>query len=127
MNKLTMALVLLSTALFSNMAVANPLANTTWQTYEGDQPKAVIKFVKNSMGGVDGTIQSTTRPEGKKLIGTTVVKNLMHDGGKKFSDGYITDPENGITYSLSATLNGTVLKLSGHYGPFSRSQTWKKK
>lgn len=56
MNKLTMALVLLSTALFSNMAVANPLANTTWQTYEGDKPKAVIKFVENSMGGVDGCI-----------------------------------------------------------------------
>ena len=121
-----MALVLLSTALFSNMAVANPLANTTWQTYEGDQPKAVIKFVENSMGGVDGTIQSTTRPEGKKLIGTKVVKNLMHDGGKKFSDGYITDPENGKTYNLSAQLKGKVLALKGHYGPFSRSQTWKK-
>lgn len=126
MNKLTMALVLLSTTLFSNMAVANPLANTTWQTYEGDQPKAVIKFVENSMGGVDGTIQSTTRPEGKKLIGTKVVKNLMHDGGKKFSDGYITDPENGKTYNLSAQLKGKVLVLKGHYGPFSRSQTWKK-
>lgn len=126
MNKLTMALVLLSTALFSNIAVANPLANTTWQTYEGNQPKAVIKFVKNSMGGVDGTIQSTTRPEGKKLIGTRVVKNLMHDGGSKFSGGYITDPENGKTYNLSARLNGKVLVLKGHYGPFSRSQTWKK-
>lgn len=126
MNKLTMALVLLSTALFSNMAVANPLANTTWQTYEGDKPKAVIKFVENSMGGVDGTIQSTTRPEGKKLIGTKVVKNLMYDGGKKFSGGYITDPENGKTYNLSAQLKGKVLVLKGHYGPFSRSQTWKK-
>lgn len=127
MNKLTMALVLLSSALFSVTAMANPLANTTWQTYEGDQPKAVIKFVKNSNGGVDGTIQSTTRPEGKKFVGSTVVKNLMHDGGSKYSDGYITDPENGKTYNLSAVLNGKVLKLKGHYGPFSRTQTWKKK
>lgn len=44
-----------------------------------------------------------------------------------YSGGSITDPEKNKTYKLSATLNGKVLNLKGHLGPFSRSQTWQQK
>lgn len=127
MKKINMLVTALATTFLMSIASANPLANTTWQTYEGAQPKAVVKFTTNSNGSVDGTIISTTRKEGQKFVGKKVVKNLANVSGNKFGDGHITDPENGKTYNLSATLNGTTLQLKGHYGPFSRTQVWKKK
>lgn len=127
MKNLMKVSMMLSLSLMSSIALANPLANTTWQTYEGTQPKAVIKFVTNANGSLDGTIVSTTRKEGQHLVGKKVVKNLANISGNKYGDGHITDPENGRTYNLTAVLNGQTLNLKGHYGPFSRSQTWKKK
>lgn len=105
---------------------ADPLANTTWQTYDDGEPKAVVKIVESN-GTLSGKIISTKRPEGQKFVGRTVIQGLKADGGGKYSGGKITDPENGKTYRLTAKLSGSDLKLKGHLGPFSRSQTWKKK
>lgn len=104
---------------------ADPLANTTWQTYDDGEPKALVKITESG-GTLTGKIISTKNPDGKKFVGRTVIQGLKADGGGKYSGGKITDPENGKTYRLTAQLNGNSLKLKGHLGPFSRSQVWKK-
>ena len=105
---------------------ADPLHNTTWQTYDGSEPKATVKITESG-GKLTGKIIDTNRAEGKKFVGRTVISGLKADGGGKYSGGKITDPENGKTYRLTGTLSGNSLKLKGHLGPFSRSQTWKKR
>lgn len=57
----------------------------------------------------------------------TVISGLKADGGGKYSGGNITDPEKNKTYRMTASLEGNTLNLKGYLGPFSRSQTWKKK
>ena len=125
MNRLLMLGALLIGSI-GYASAADVLHNTTWQTYEGAKPKAVVKITEKN-GVLTGKIISTTNPEGKKYIGTTVISNLMQDGNGKYSDGNITDPENGKTYKLSSVLNGKALKLTGHLGPFKRTQTWRQK
>ena len=105
---------------------ADPLHNTTWQTYDNGTPKAVVKITESN-GVLSGKIVSTTRPEGQKFIGKTIISNLKADGNGKYSQGNITDPEKNKTYRLTATLNGSSLKLKGHLGPISRSQSWTKR
>lgn len=122
--KTTLAFVAMGLASMSY--AADPLANTTWQTFDEGQPKAVIKITETN-GILSGKIVSTTRPEGKKFIGKTVISGLKSDGNGKYSKGSITDPEKNKTYKLTANLNGSTLNLKGHLGPFSRAQTWKQK
>lgn len=105
---------------------ADPLHNTTWQTFDEGQPKAVVKITESN-GVLTGKIVSTTRPEGKKFIGKTIITGLKSQSNGKYSQGSITDPEKNKTYKLTATLNGSTLNLKGHLGPFSRTQVWKKK
>lgn len=104
---------------------ADPLHNTTWQTFDEGQPKAVVKITEFN-GILTGKIVSTTRPEGKKFIGKTIITGLKSQSNGKYSQGSITDPEKNKTYKLAATLNGSTLNLKGHLGPFSRTQVWKK-
>ncbi|PNK60662.1 DUF2147 domain-containing protein [Psychrobacter sp. FDAARGOS_221] len=127
MKLLNQSVLALSALGLATVAMAaDPLANTTWQTYDDGEPKAVVKITESG-GTLTGKILSTVRPEGKKFVGRTVISGLKADGGGKYSGGKITDPENGKTYRLTAELSGNSLKLKGHLGPFSRSQTWKKK
>ena len=123
-TKTTLAVAGISLA--SMAFAADPLANTTWQTYDEGQPKAVVKITESN-GVLTGKIVSTTRPEGKKFIGKTIITNLKSQGNGKYSQGTITDPEKNKKYKLTATLNGSTLNLKGHLGPFSRTQVWKKK
>lgn len=123
-TKTTLAVAGISLA--SMAFAADPLANTTWQTYDEGKPKAVIKITESN-GILTGKIVSTTRPEGAKFIGKTIISGLKANGVGKYSGGTITDPEKNKTYKLSGTLNGKTLNLKGHLGPFSRSQTWKQK
>ena len=126
--KLSTKLGLIATSLMLSLPAfaGDPLANTTWQTYDEGKPKAVIKITEDN-GVLSGRIISTTRPEGQKFVGKTVISNLKSNGSGKYSGGSITDPEKNKTYKLTANLNGKVLNLKGHLGPFSRSQTWKQK
>lgn len=121
--KTLIATTLMSVTCFA--FAADPLANTTWQTFDEGTPKAIVKFTENK-GILTGKIISTNRPEGKKHIGKTIISGLKAEGNNKYSEGSITDPEKNKTYKLTATLNGATLNLKGHLGPFSRSQTWKK-
>ena len=105
---------------------ADPLANTTWQTYDDGQPKAVVKITESG-GVLTGKIISTATSKGKKYVGMTVISGLKSDGNGKYSGGKITDPEKNKSYRMTASLNGSTLDIKGYLGPFSRSQTWKKR
>ncbi|MDE0491057.1 DUF2147 domain-containing protein [Psychrobacter sp. A3] len=105
---------------------ADPLHNTTWQTYDEGKPKGTVKITESN-GVLTGKLIATNSAKGKKHVGMTVIKGLKADGGGKYSGGTITDPEKGKDYRMTASLNGNTLKLRGYIGPFSRSQEWKKK
>lgn len=105
---------------------ADPLHNTTWQTYDDGKPKGTVKITESN-GVLTGKLVATNSAKGKKHVGMTVIKGLKADGGGKYSGGTITDPEKGKDYRMTASLNGNTLKLKGYIGPFSRSQVWKKK
>ena len=120
------ALAVVGMGLASMAFAADPLANTTWQTYEDGQPKAVVKITES--GGVfTGKIIAGSTTKAKQYVGQTVISGLKADGNGKYSGGTITDPVKNKTYRLTANLNGSTLNLKGHLGPFSRSQTWQKK
>ena len=105
---------------------ADPLHNTTWQTFDEGQPKGVVKITESN-GVLTGKLISANTSAGKKYVGNTVIRNLKADGGGKYSGGTITDPAKGKDYRMTASLSGSTLKLKGYIGPFSRSQEWKKK
>ena len=105
---------------------ADPLANTTWQTFDDGKPKGVVKITESN-GVLTGKLISTVSEKGKKHVGMTVISGLKADGGGKYSGGNITDPEKNKTYRMTASLEGNTLNLKGYLGPFSRIQTWKKK
>ena len=122
--KTTLAIAGISLA--SMAFAADPLANTTWQTFDEGKPKGVVKITESN-GVLTGKLISTVSEKGKKHVGMTIISGLKADGGGKYSGGKITDPEKNKTYKLTANLSGSNLALKGHLGPFSRSQTWKKK
>lgn len=97
-----------------------------WQTYEDGQPKAVVQ-ISQSGNTFTGKIVEGNTAKAKTYVGRTVITGLKADGGGKYSGGKITDPVNGNTYNLTATLNGSKLVLKGGYKFLSRSQTWQKK
>ena len=123
-TKTTLAVAGISLA--SMAFAADPLHNTTWQTFDEGQPKGVVKITESN-GVLTGKLISTTSEKGKKHVGMTIISGLKADGNGKYSGGKITDPEKNKTYKLTANLSGSNLALKGHLGPFSRSQTWKKK
>ncbi len=61
----------------------------------------------------------------KKIIGMEIVQNMKKSGGE-YSDGQILDPQNGRVYNCRIWLEGNDLKVRGYWGPFYRTQTWKK-
>lgn len=105
---------------------ADPLHNTTWQTFDEGQPKGVVKITESN-GVLTGKLIAGSTEKAKQYVGRTVIQDLKADGNGKYSGGTITDPARNKTYRMTATLNGNTLDLKGYIGPFSRSQTWKKK
>lgn len=105
---------------------ADPLANTSWQTFEDGNPKGVVKITEVN-GVLTGKLVEANTAKGKQYVGMTVISGLKADGNGKYSGGTITDPAKSKTYRLTANLSGSTLNLKGHLGPFTRAQTWKKK
>lgn len=105
---------------------ADPLANTSWQTFEDGQPKGVVKITESN-GVLTGKLVEANTAKGKQYVGMTIISGLKADGNGKYSGGTITDPVKNKTYRLTANVSGNTMSLKGHLGPFSRTQTWKKK
>lgn len=61
----------------------------------------------------------------KKIIGMEILRK-MKKSGSEYSDGDILDPENGKVYRCKLWIEDGDLKVRGYWGPFYRTQTWKK-
>jgi len=61
----------------------------------------------------------------KKIIGMEILRDIKKEG-TEFTDGTILDPKNGKIYKCKIWIEGGDLKLRGYWGPFYRTQTWKK-
>lgn len=61
----------------------------------------------------------------KKIIGMEILQKMKKIGAE-YAEGNILDPENGKIYKCKLWLEDGDLKLRGYWGPFYRTQTWKK-
>jgi uncharacterized protein (DUF2147 family) len=61
----------------------------------------------------------------KKIIGMEIIKD-MQQGDNEYSGGSILDPQEGKIYRGKLWLEEGGLKVRGYWGPFYRTQTWKK-
>jgi uncharacterized protein (DUF2147 family) len=61
----------------------------------------------------------------KKIIGMEILKDL-EKSGKEYENGHILDPEIGKIYKCKLWVENGELKVRGFWGPFYRTQTWKK-
>lgn len=61
----------------------------------------------------------------KKIIGMEILQN-MKQIGDEFTEGNILDPENGKIYRCKLWIEGSNLMVRGYWGPFFRTQIWKK-
>lgn len=61
----------------------------------------------------------------KKIIGMEIIKD-MEKSGESWSKGNILDPEAGKIYKCKLWLEDNDLKVRGYWGPFFRTQTWKR-
>ena len=61
----------------------------------------------------------------KKIMGMEIIKD-MKKVGDEYVDGSILDPEEGKVYRCKLWLEGANLMVRGYWGPFYRTQTWRK-
>jgi uncharacterized protein (DUF2147 family) len=61
----------------------------------------------------------------KKIIGMEIIRDLKKSGNE-YSDGDILDPEIGKVYRCKLWIEGNDLKVRGYWGPFFRTQTWRR-
>ena len=61
----------------------------------------------------------------KKIVGMEIIQN-MKKSGDEYTDGNILDPENGKVYRCRLWIENNDLKVRGYWGPFYRTQTWKR-
>jgi uncharacterized protein (DUF2147 family) len=61
----------------------------------------------------------------KKIIGMEIIKD-MQNGDNEYSQGTILDPQDGKIYRCKLWIEEEGLKVRGYWGPFFRTQTWKR-
>jgi uncharacterized protein (DUF2147 family) len=61
----------------------------------------------------------------QKIIGMEIIRN-MKKLGSGYEAGDILDPEDGRVYRCKLWIEGSDLKVRGYWGPFYRTQTWRK-
>ena len=61
----------------------------------------------------------------KKIIGMEFIRDMTREGDA-YAGGDILDPEAGKVYRCKLWIEGSDLMVRGYWGPFYRTQTWKK-
>jgi uncharacterized protein (DUF2147 family) len=61
----------------------------------------------------------------RKIIGMEIIQDMSKDGAA-YGGGNILDPENGKVYRCKLWVEDGELKVRGYWGPFYRTQSWKK-
>lgn len=61
----------------------------------------------------------------KKIVGMEIIRNMQWSGNA-LTNGDILDPEVGKIYRCKLWIEGNELMVRGYWGPFYRTQTWKR-
>ena len=61
----------------------------------------------------------------KKIIGMEIITD-MQKAEDEYTQGNILDPQDGKIYRCKLWLEENNLKVRGYWGPFYRTQTWRK-
>ena len=139
MRALILMFWLLSNTCFGQQSILGK-----WKTIDDNtgEEKSVIEIFEKD-GKVFGKILKLFREKGedpdpvcnecpvddgrykKKIIGMEIIQN-MQASGSELTNGSILDPEDGKIYRCKLWLEGNDLKVRGYWGPFYRTQTWKR-
>jgi uncharacterized protein (DUF2147 family) len=113
-----------------------------WKTIDDEtgKPRSVVEIYEEG-GKIHGKIVQLFREtnedadpvcdkcEGdkanKRVLGMVIIESLRLSG-TYYGNGTILDPKNGRVYSCKLWLQGGDLMVRGYWGPFYRTQTWKR-
>ena len=130
------------------LIVTNSLAQTSilgkWTTIDDNsgEPRSVVEIIEKGSKVFGKVVKIYTKPGedtdpvcakcakdderfNKKVIGLEIIQDMKWSN-KELSDGSILDPESGKVYRCSIWLEGNNLMVRGYWGPFFRTQIWKK-
>ena len=88
----------------------------------------VVKIFPRKGGESDPVCKACPKDDerhNKKVIGMEIIRNLK-PYPDYYADGDILDPEVGKVYRCRLWLTGKDLMVRGYWGPFFRTQTWKR-
>jgi uncharacterized protein (DUF2147 family) len=136
--KLLLPLLFLTTSVFGQTIVGK------WKTIDDNtgEERSVVEIYEKG-GKVYGKIIKLFRKPGedpdplcdecdkddsrynKKVIGMEIITGMVK-AGKEYEGGEILDPESGKVYRCKLWIENNELQVRGYWGPFFRTQTWKK-
>jgi uncharacterized protein (DUF2147 family) len=139
-----MKYILFHLLLIASFSQAQPNVIGKWRTIDDESGKerSIIELYE-SKGLISGKVIKTFPQPGedvdpvcdkcdpedarynKKIIGMEILQNMKR-AGDEFTEGNILDPENGKIYRCKLWLEGSNLMVRGYWGPFFRTQIWKK-
>ena len=136
--------ILLILLLVSTNCVSQSSILGKWTTIDDESGKArsIVEIVERSSKVFGKIIKLYPNPEedpdpicdkcpaddarfNKKIIGLEIIRDMIWEE-KTLAEGTILDPESGKIYQCKIWLEGEDLKVRGYWGPFFRTQTWKK-
>ncbi len=135
--------LLLALTLIGNLADAQTVLGK-WKTIDdtSGEPRSIVEVGEDNGKIYGKIIKLFTQPKedpdpvcdkcdptdprfNKKVIGMEIIRNLKQDGDE-CTGGDILDPENGKVYRAKIWVQGIELKVRGYWGPFYRTQTWRR-
>jgi uncharacterized protein (DUF2147 family) len=137
--KILLFLLLLSNVCFAQLAVTGK-----WKTIDDNtaREKSIVEISERD-GKIYGKVIKIFPEQGKdtdpicdqcdendarykkKIVGMEIIKDLVK-ADNEYNEGSILDPEDGKVYKCKIWREGDDLKVRGFWGPFYRTQTWKK-
>jgi uncharacterized protein (DUF2147 family) len=134
--------LLVGLILVSGWCGAQPSIVGKWVTIDDgtDQEKSVVEIFETkgryygkivrllSADDPDPVCEECPREDDrylKKIIGMEILSDLKKEG-EEYVDGNILDPEDGKVYRCKLWFEGAQLMVRGYWGPFYRTQTWRK-
>jgi uncharacterized protein (DUF2147 family) len=131
------------TFLFSVDALAQPVTGK-WKTIDDEtgEERSLVEIFEKGGKLYGKVVRIFSRPDedadpvcskcpenddryNKKVIGMEILRG-MEVSGREYVNGEILDPKIGKIYRCKLWLNGQELKVRGYWGPFYRTQTWKR-